>query len=496
MTTSGVAADPPGPNASRSTVVRHRGAGLAVGAALLASSVWLAPQPTADDDGLGREFERKVLAPWTGDYDGMVERRGIRMLVPYDRTHFFLDGGRKRGLLAEAGLRFENHINAGRGGPLEEVHIAFVPVARNELIEGLTAGRGDIAAGGISMTARRRELVDFSIPTGTDVDEIVVTGTAGPELASVDDLSGKSVYVAGSSSYYESLAALNDRFEKEGKKPVSIETLDEVLNAGDILEMVHAGIIPATVVNDYLARFWAQVLDQLRVREDIVVADRMDLGWAFRKNSPGLERVVNDFLQEYRPGTRDRGVLLKRYLTDTRWIRNPGASDDQKRFELTIPLFEKFGAEYDLDPLLLAAQGYQESRLDQAARSPVGAVGIMQLMPATGESLGVGDVTKAEPNVHAGAKYMRELIDRYFGSADIDPLNQMLLSLAAYNAGPTRLTRLRKQAGDEGYDPNLWFNNVERVVARKVGREPVRYVRNIYRYYLVYRLAGKRRAPG
>jgi len=118
----------------------------------------------------------------------------------------------------------------------------------------------------------------------------------------------------------------------------------------------------------------------------------------------------------------------------------------------------------------------------------VGAIGVMQVMPATGQELGVGDIRKLESNIHAGTKYLRTLLDRYFPDAEFDELNRQLFAFASYNAGPARISKLRKEAAKRGLDPNVWFNNVEAVVAEKVGQEPVRYVANIYKYYVAYRL--------
>ena len=54
--------------------------------------------------------------------------------------------------------------------------------------------------------------------------------------------------------------------------------------------------------------------------------------------------------------------------------------------------------------------------------------------------------------------------------------------------GPGAIQRLRREAQAEKLDPNVWFNNVERVAAARLGQEPVRYVRNIYKYYVAYKL--------
>jgi membrane-bound lytic murein transglycosylase MltF len=147
-----------------------------------------------------------------------------------------------------------------------------------------------------------------------------------------------------------------------------------------------------------------------------------------------------------------------------------------------------------MDYLLMIAQGYQGSRLDHGVRSPVGAIGVMQIMPATGEELAVGDITQLEPNVHGGVKYMRWMIDTYFKDEPMTPVNKALFAFAAYNCGPGRMRQLRREAEARGLDPNVWFNNVELVAADKIGAETVTYVSNIFKYAVAYKLVVEERA--
>jgi len=142
----------------------------------------------------------------------------------------------------------------------------------------------------------------------------------------------------------------------------------------------------------------------------------------------------------------------------------------------------------------MAAQGYQESQLNQKVRSPVGAIGVMQIMPATGKDLKVGDIGQVEPNIHAGVKYMRWMIDQYFANEPMTRQDKALFAFAAYNAGPGRVAQLRREAANRGLDPNVWFHNVEYVAAEKIGPETVTYVANIYKYYIAYTLILEARA--
>ena len=182
-------------------------------------------------------------------------------------------------------------------------------------------------------------------------------------------------------------------------------------------------------------------------------------------------------------------TIVRKYTGSTRFLTDARSPDATKRYLQVVDLFRKYADRYSLDYQLMIAQGYQESRLKQHARSPVGAVGVMQIMPATGEGLGVGDIHQLEPNIHGGVKYIRLMIDEHFASDSVTLLNQTLLALAAYNAGPGRVKRLRAEAAKQGLDPNIWRNNVELIAARRIGEETVNYVANIYRYYVAYRLA-------
>ncbi|MGV7228471.1 MAG: transglycosylase SLT domain-containing protein [Nitrospirales bacterium] len=460
--------------------------------ALLLVSSFLLPlatdHPVSAQD-IPPELKADLLEPWIGDFQGMMERRTIRLLTPYSRSFFFVDGAKQLGREVERGQVLEQMLNRSRKKAIDEIHVLFVPVPPNKLISALQEGLGDIAGGGLTATDRRKQLVDFTAPIEREAREILVTHNSTGVFSSVEALSGKEVFVRESSSYFESLEALNQRLKTAQKPPVHIKMVDAVLDLSGILEMVQAGIFPATVADEHLAEFWGQIFPNIVLHRDVVVREKAHIAWAVRKNSPKLAAVLHDFVNQHGARSVFDGVLTKRYLKNTKLLSNPNASADLKRFEKLFPFFEHYGTQYGLDPLLLAAQGYQESRLRQEARSPVGAIGVMQIMPETGKELRVGKIEQVEPNIHGGAKYMRWIIDQKFSSEDIDSLNRTLFALASYNAGPTRVARLRKEAGAQGFNANLWFNNVERVVARKVGRETVRYVRNIYRYYLAYRIA-------
>jgi membrane-bound lytic murein transglycosylase MltF len=425
---------------------------------------------------------------WTGDLDKMIARRQIRVLLVHSKTFYFIDRGRQRGATYDFMRLFEDDLNRRLKTGNLRVQVVFIPVGRDELIKGLVEGRGDIAAANLTITPERREQVDFADPLGSGVNEIVVTGPASPPIRTAQDLSGQEVFVRQSSSYYESLLALNAELEKAGRPPVRLKLAPETLEDEDLLEMVNAGLVRLVVVDDHKAEFWAQIFPKIQPQPEAAVRTGGAISWAFRKNSPKLAAAVNRFIGANRKGTALGNEIFNRYLRSAKYVRNALDPEELRKYNQTVSLFRKYGDRYDFDALMLTAQGYQESQLDNERRSKAGAVGVMQVLPATGKEMQVGDIRQLDPNIHAGTKYLRFMVDRYFADAPMQPVDKMLFAFASYNAGPAKIARLRKEAKASGLNPNVWFNNVERIAAKRIGRETVQYVSNIYKYYVAYRL--------
>jgi membrane-bound lytic murein transglycosylase MltF len=447
---------------------------------------------SSDDEERALEI---AIKPWKGDFQQMLERKHIRVLVPYSRTLYFNDKGTERGLAVETVRDFERYINRKYVKDKRPLTVVILPTTRDKLLSQVAAGMGDIAAGNLTVTEAGLKTVDFVAPDDfRPVRELIVTGPGAPELRTIDDLSGKTVAVRPATSYYESIQALNRRFAAAKKPPISIQQLPVALEDEDKMEMANAGLLDIVVVDDWKADLWAQVLPNIKVHKDLVVRDGGRTGWAIRKGSPALRDAIMDFYREHLVKQGVAAYRLAQYMKKIKQIQNPSGGEDAKRFERTIALFRKYGAQYDFDPLMMAAQGFQESRLDQNAKSHVGAIGVMQVMPATGKELGVGDIRQLEANVHAGVKYMDQLMSRYFKDAKFDEQNRALFAFAAYNAGPGRIQQMRTLARGRGLDPDIWFNNVEIVTAEKVGIETTTYVRNIFKYYVSYKLIAEHAA--
>jgi membrane-bound lytic murein transglycosylase MltF len=431
-------------------------------------------------------FERRV-----GDLDSMLKKHEIRALVVPSRSGFFYDKGHPHGIYFEALDEFQRFVNRRfRTGSLK-ISVTYLPVRPEQLENALLEGVGDLVAYGVEVTPEREKKVLFTTPIDSNVKQVIVTGPKAPTITGgLEDLSGKEIYVNPLTVYYENLQHLSESFQKAGKLPILVKKADPNLTDEDLLEMVNAGLIPATATINIRAEFWSKVFPHLILHSSIVLKEDGQLAWATRPDSPQLRKLLDEFVEGRGQGTSFGNTLLRRYLQNTKWLQDATSNEEMKKFQAYVSYFKKYAAEYDFDYLMLVAQGYQESLLDQSRRNPSGAVGIMQVIPkiAAAPPINISNVDVAENNIHAGAKMLRDIADTYFKDPKIDPLNRTLMVFASYNAGPTRISRLRKKAGADGLNPNEWFGNVELVVAKDVGQETVQYVSNIYKYYVAYKL--------
>jgi membrane-bound lytic murein transglycosylase MltF len=307
---------------------------------------------------------------------------------------------------------------------------------------------------------------------------VVVTGPGVEAPAGIADLGALELHVNPSSSFWESLQALDERLKREGRQP---------------LNLVAAGNSPATVVDDFQGKFWVQIFPELELHPHLALRTEGSIGWAIRKNSPVLRDALNEFVRHRRQGTLTGNILIRRYAQDTARVQRVRRAEHSAALSRLKELFQKHAAAYDLDWVLLVAQAFQESRLGADTKSGHGAVGIMQIKPASAAEAGVHDISTDDGNIEAGAAYLRHLIDNYFDDPGLDATARQVFAIAGYNAGPTRIRRLRREAAAAGLDPDKWFDNVEVAVAREVGSETVRYVSNIMKYYVTFTLMLKDR---
>jgi membrane-bound lytic murein transglycosylase MltF len=453
---------------------------------LWALLVWLCSLPLLAAD------LKPHLLPQPGDLDNILQRKELRALVVYERGFFFFDKGLERGVLVNQLQGFERWLNQTylAKDPIK-LKVVYVPVRQDKLLDYLAEGRGDMVAANLTVTQGRLEQVSFTQPVIAPIEEWVVSQKDLPAFNRITQLSGRRIWVRESSSYYESLQHLNRLLRELGLPPVYIETVPEYLQDGDLLEMVAAGLVPLTVTDSFKGRIWLDMLPGLKAHKLVPLRDNGKSAWALPKHSTGLLDAANRYLAKTDSRRLYSDLMLRRLLSQSDPMSNLLATERLSRLTRIRTVLEKYAKQYQLDWLMLAALAYKESGLDPGARSPGGAIGLMQLRPVAGAEVGINGARLAtlEGNVEAACRYLRFLLDTYFQDPKIDVLNRHLLALAAYNAGPNRLQSLRDKAAGQGLDPDVWFGNVEQLVAKEVGQGPINYVGTIYKYYVAYRFS-------
>jgi len=450
-----------------------------------------APEQPAPESVLEAEAAPLVLRathPFAGDLDEMREREVLRVLVSHNRTNFFLAQGKIRGFEYEMFQELDKHLAKQREPGKPPLIIAFLPVPFEELLPALLEGRGDVVAAALTVTPERSAQVAFTDPYLKDVDQILVAHQGAPAVTSWEDLAGEPVIAVEKTSYVEHLQEINEGLLKKGLEPIQILVAGRGLTTEDMLDLVSSGSFPYTVADRYLAELWSGVLDGLRLHPDIRADQGGKIAWAVRPDNPQLKAMLDGFVAENRKGTLIGNVLFKRYYGETDWLRNPLVEIEQSKIAPFLPSLKRYSEEYGFDWRLIAAQAYQESHLDPNAVSSSGAVGLMQLLPSTAKDMGFTDLTNPDDSLHDGIKYMDWLRKHFFDEPDLSPTAQIDFALAAYNAGPSRVKRWRAAAPERGLDPNRWFGNVEILALEGVGIQPVQYVGNINKYFLVFSL--------
>ena len=457
-------------------------------------------EPPPDDDAptTSDPLLEAVSKRFVGDLDALRERGFIRVLVTYNRTSFFLTGADEgqigieaRGFEHDAMEQYKTFLNRKTSRRRPHLQMVYVPVPFDHLLDALARGEGDVIAAGMTVTPSRAKQVAFTKPYLTGVSEVLVTHAGVQGIASLGDLSGRRVRVLRGSSYARHLRSLSEELQQRDLAPILVEEVAANLQTEDMLELVNSGALDLTVADEHLAKLWAGVLPNLKVRSDIAINEGGELAWAVRKGNPKLLKSLNRFADGHKKGTLVGNILFERFYRDTHWIKNPVSKAQRRKLKKLSKLFKKYAEQYGFDWLSIAAQAFQESGLEHKARSHKGAVGIMQVRAATAKDkhVGIPNIHKLEDNIHAGVKYLAFLRDHYFSTDDIDPQDRVYFSLAAYNAGPTNVIRMRNRARRMGLNPNRWFGQVELAALRQVGRETVRYVRNIVKYSTAYKLS-------
>lgn len=481
--------------------LRRSWVALALASALLASlpaavGPALAAKPEANESD-PHPLDDHLDATYRADLDGIIERRFLRVLTSHGAFDYFLEDGTPRGFQYEMVKAFVARLNERHPAPRGKPRIAFeiIPVSDGELIPMLVAGRGDLIAARLTRTPERETSVAFSRPYRT-VDEVVVQRRGGPAIERLADLSGLSIAVRRSSSYYDSLVAENAKLRTAGRVPIRIEVVDDDLPTERILLLVASGALERTVADALVADAVAALRPELQVLSSVRVREEGQLAWAVPIGAMALLAEVDAFLPRYREGSLHGNLAVQSYFGTVQPLERALAPGEDTPLSPFDDALRRFAERYAFDWRLMAAVAWQESRFDQLATNRSGATGLFQIKPTTAREpyVAIPDVTGAENarnNIHAGIKYLAWIKGRYFdGEDEMSEKDRLRMTLAAYNAGPKTLMRARKKAIEMGLDPNRWFRNVELAMLAMRKREPVRYVSQINQSYVAYLLLG------
>jgi membrane-bound lytic murein transglycosylase MltF len=280
------------------------------------------PETVFPYDALPESVRLVMDRPFTGDFDAMVKRRAIRVAVTFNRTHYFIDRGQERGLTYESLKLFENDLNADLKTGNLKVHVVIVPMTRKQLYPALASGKVDMVAAMVTVRPELEKLAAFSVPTRTNVNEVVVTGPGAPPIATVDDLAGQEGFVRKGSIYEESLDRLNVQLKASGKPAVVIDQVPDVLEDDDVLEMVNAGLVPITVVDDYLAEFWSKLFTGIKVHSGHTWLRKHPKGDAFR-NTIERRYLDNVKVREELDANIHAGVKYMQFMMDQYFKDDP-----------------------------------------------------------------------------------------------------------------------------------------------------------------------------
>ena len=446
------------------------------------------------DDEL-EALDSRATAPFFGEPLKDPEARSVYILAVYNKTNFFIDqNGRYRGFEHDILKGFEKYINKGIKKASHRHILVFIPMRFEDILPALAQGKGDLAAANLTVTEERSEIVDFADPYLPRVNEIVVTRKNGSPVDSINDLAGRKLLVIAGSSYMEHLELLNDRFAGEGREVMEIVEAKPEFDHADLLDLVNSGAAEITIADEHIANAWAPMFPNIVLKHDVVIHGGGNIAWAVRKNIPEFKEKVNAYVKQIRKGTLIGNIAFNDYYRNRHWLKNPLEPNELAKLDKVVGYMKKYGERYSWDWIAVAAQSYQESQLDHRKVSPAGAVGIMQLLPSTAaqKPISIKNIKNVEDNIHAGVKYLSFIRRHYFSDPEIAPADRVDFSWAAYNAGPSRIQKLRKRAAKRGYDPNKWFNHVEHMASESIGRETVDYVVNINKYYVAYKFALER----
>ena len=414
-----------------------------------------------------------------------IRRSGVlRVLVNQSRNSSGEIKGEAIGVEYARLRAFEQYLNRNAASG-KAITLKIVPKAKDQLLGALQRGEGDLVAPGELLPLTGMKGISRSRPVVSDVALVLVSRHGGPRYQRLEQLSGRSLALPPGSAAGPALAQLNKQLMERKLAPIVAEWVDPTLAVEDVLEMVQAGVYPATVVEQTIAQRWAKVMPKLRIEQHLSLGEKTSMHWFVRKEASMLRASADRFLKDYDlPDNQD--AAFERVYRRLYKVQYPLDRVGRQRLEKVRPTLQRYAEQIELDWLNLAALAFKESTLNPAARGAGGATGLMQVTPATARAMGVSNVQQLDNNVQASARYLANIRRNYFASPRLNERERMAFILAAYNLGPQRVQSMRAEARRRGLNPDQWFFQVERIAMETVGMGVVAYVNSVNKYYLAY----------
>lgn len=328
-----------------------------------------------------------------------------------------------------------------------------------------------------------------------EVAQQIIAHRKNSYIKNAADLSGKTVDIRKGTSYQHRLVELkgqgidlairlhDDLPTEELIQKVADEEIDFTIANSNIISINRRnfpGVVPTGSINDPL-----------------------QLGWAVYPKSFELLASINAFFRVIKESGKFDSIYNK-YYGDREDFDYVDLEAFHQRVKAKLSRFSPFikaaAKKHGFDWRLIAAQIYQESHLNPWAKSRAGARGLMQIMPATGESLGIDDLFDPVENINAGVQHLKNLFEHFETAKGQD---RLLIALAAYNIGQGHIQDARKLAKKKGLDPNKWEALAETLPLLRYkkyyqkarygfcrGNEPIRYIKQIMIYYDVLKRQG------
>lgn len=447
------------------------------------------------------EYNSIVANSVDRDLEDIKKDGVLRALVVYSSTSYFLYRGQAMGFEYELLKRLAAHLDL----KLEVI----VSDDLDSQFEVLNRGDVDLIAHGMTITNQRKWEVDFTeylyltkqVLVQKKPDNHRNMSWASLQKALIQDpieLIDDTVSIRRNSAYHERLISLSNEIGGH----ILIDTLDSQLSTGEIIDMVAEGHIKYTIADENLAKINAAYKPILNIDVPISLSQR--IAWVTRKKSKDFRAVVNTWIKAQRK-TTSYNVIYNKYFKNKRSFQRRTKSDyyslKNNQISKYDHLIKTHAKNIGWDWRLLASQVYQESRFDPGAESWAGAQGLMQVMPATAEALGIKNITDPKESIRGGATYLKQIYKQLIKVPD--SLNRIKLTMAAYNCGLGHVQDAQLLAEKNGLDPNIWTDHVERMLLDLSlpkhynkpyikygyvrGSEPVQYIDSIFERYEHYR---------